>query len=263
VIAHRFALEVPADVPEALALAARHGDAARPLAGGTVLLPELGRGAARPACIIALDRCGLDTVTRSDAMLVLGACTTYRQLALAPEPGLLGSFARGVTGGAQVRNRATIGGSAAWANPSSDAPGVLTALEAVMVLRSTEGERRLPCERFFVDAFRTALLPGELLVAVEVPVRAGVRHGYRKLKFGESSWPIVTASAVVRRDGSARIALGGASAVPLAVEVERADEVADAVRAALVEPWSDVLAGGEYRRRVAPVIARRALEAAA
>ena len=260
-ISHPFALEVPAGLEEALALAGRHGADALALAGGTVLLPELGRGTARPRCVIALDRCGLTGVTRSGAALEVGARATYRDLAR--EPGLLGLFARAVTGGAQLRNRATIGGSVAWANPSSDAPGVLTALGAVVRLRSETRERRLGCQEFFQDAFRTAIEPGELLVGIEVAPEPAARHGFSKLKFGESSWPIVSASAVVRGDGSARIGIGGAAAVPFAIEVRRAEEVEEAVRAALVEPWSDVLADGEYRRRVAPVVARRALESAA
>jgi carbon-monoxide dehydrogenase medium subunit len=257
VIGHPFALFLPASVEEAVELAGRYGSDARALAGGTVLVPEMSRGAARPGVVIDLSRCGLAGVLPGG----FGALTTYRELAALP--GLLGRVARGITGGAQIRNRATAGGSACYANPASDVPAALVALEATLVLASAGGERRLPAPAFFVDAFVTAARPGELLVSIELPPLApGSRFGYEKLRFGESSWPIVTAAAIVRPGGGLRVVLGGAAAVPVAVEVGAAAELEEAIRAALVEPWSDVLAGSDYRRRVAPVMARRALGAA-
>lgn len=259
-IPHRFGLHLPASLAEATGLAAHYGSDARPLTGGTVLLPEMSRGAARPAAVIDLTRCGLAGIARRDGLVTIGAATTYRQLER--EPGLLGTFARHVTGGAQIRNRGTVGGSAAWANPSSDAPAVLLVLEAVMVLASPAGERRVPAAQFFTGPFRTALQPGELLAAIEIPEPAGTQHGYSKLKFGESSWPIVTAAALIRPDGRLRVAIGGAFPVPVAVEASDSDELVSAVASATYEPWSDVLASGDYRRRVAAVVARRAVETA-
>lgn len=256
-ISHPFAFFRPESLEEALALAAEHGADARALAGGTVLVPEMNRGALRPGAVIDLSRCGLGRAAPGR----VGALATYRELA--GLPGLLGAAAAGVTGGAQVRNRATAGGSACYGNPSSDVPAVLVALEAVLVLVSVRGERRVPAAAFFVDAFATAAQPDELLVAIDLPPGDGWRFGYRKLKFGESSWPIVTAAALVHADGRVRVVLGGAAATPVAVEPGGAGELEEAVRAALVEPWSDVLADSAYRRRVAPVVARRALEAAA
>lgn len=256
-ISHRFALFVPESVEEAVALAARYGSEARALAGGTVLVPEMNRAACRPAVVIDLSRCGVAVASPAR----FGAMATYRQLA--PLPGLLGTVARGITGGPQIRNRATAGGSACYANPSSDIPAALVALEALLVLASGHGTRRLQASAFFLDAFTTAARPGELLVSVELPALGpAVRFGYSKLKFGESSWPIVTAAAVVHPDGMLRVVLGGATAVPVAVQVSRAADLDDAVRDAIVEPWSDVLADAEYRRRVAPAVARRALDAA-
>lgn len=259
-IPHRFALHVPANLAEATELAAHYGSDARALAGGTVLLPELSRGAARPAAVIDLTRCGLSGVAHRDRLVTIGAAATYRQLER--QPGLLGTVARHVTGGAQIRNRGTVGGSAARANPSSDAPAVLLVLEAIMVLASARGERRVPATQFFTGPFKTAIEPGELLAAIEIPEVDGARQGYSKLKFGESSWPIVTAAAVVRADGRLRVAIGGASAVPVAVEAAGVDELVSAVASAPFEPWSDVLASGDYRKRVAAVVARRAVEAA-
>jgi carbon-monoxide dehydrogenase medium subunit len=258
VITHPFSLFVPGSLDEALAIASQLGGDVSPLAGGTVLVPEMNRGAMRPGVVLDLSRCGLAGVSEG----LIGALATYRQLAALP--GLVGKVARGITGGAQIRNRATAGGSACCANPSSDVPALLVALRATLVVRSAaKGERRVPSESFFVDAFQTALLPGELLVSIELPaLDPGSRAGYAKLKFGESSWPIVTALAVLGPRGRARVVLGGAAAVPLAVEVGTAEEAAQAVSEALADPWSDVLASADYRRKVAPVMARRAMEAA-
>lgn len=256
-ISHPFALFVPGSVEEAVGLAARYGSEARALAGGTVLVPEMNCGTCRPGVVIDLSRCGLANATSAG----FGAMATYRQLTALP--GLLGRVARGITGGPQIRNRATAGGSACHANPSSDVPAVLVALKATLVLASDAGERRLSAAEFFLDAFTTAVQPGELLVSVELPALGPeVRFGYSKLKFGESSWPILTAIAIVGPGDMLRVVLGAAAAVPVAVEVSRASDLDDAVRGALVEPWSDVLASSEYRRRVAPGVARRALEAA-
>jgi len=258
VIAHAFSLFVPDSLDEALAIAAQFGDGVSPLAGGTVLVPEMNRGVMRPGVVLDLSHCGLAEMSEG----LVGALATYRQLAALP--GLVGNVARGITGGAQIRNRATAGGSACWANPSSDVPALLVALRATLVMRSAaNGERRVPAESFFVDAFQTALLPGELLVSIELPaLDPGSRAGYAKLRFGESSWPIVTALAVLDPHGRARVVLGGAAAVPLAVEAGTAEEAAQAVSDALTEPWSDVLASADYRRKVAPVMAARAIEAA-
>ena len=114
-ITHPFALYVPADLDEALEILGHHGQAARPLGGGTVLLPEMSRGTILPEAVVDLSRCGLDAVRREEGYLSVGATATYRQLER--EEGLLGMFAQAITGGPQIRNRATIGGSVAWANP--------------------------------------------------------------------------------------------------------------------------------------------------
>lgn len=249
----------------------RHGDAARPVAGGTVLLPELSHAHLAPSAVVDLSRAGLGAVRPDGDGVVIGATATYRQLeraaaATAPCRTLawVASVAHGVTGGPQIRNRGTIGGSAAYANPSSDAPALLVALEAVLTVASVRGCRSLGAAEFFAGPFATALAADELLVSVAVPAREpGTRFGYEKLKFGESSSPIVTAAALLREDGSVRVALGGCHVIPAVVEVRDLVDVADAVAALTVDRWSDVLADAAYRGRVAPVVARRAVEVAA
>jgi aerobic carbon-monoxide dehydrogenase medium subunit len=266
-----FALQLPRSLEEALSFLGRHGDAARPLAGGTVLLPDLSHARLAPSAVVDLSRAGLGTVGRDGDGLVIGSTATYRQLeraaaATSPSRTLawVASVARDVTGGPQIRNRGTIGGSAAYANPSSDVPALLVALEAVMTVASVRGRRSLAAAEFFAGPFATALAADELLVSIAVPAQApDTRFGYEKLKFGESSWPIVTAAALLREDGSARVALGGSHVVPAVVEVRERGEVAEALSTLAVERWSDVLADAAYRSRVAPVVARRALERAA
>jgi aerobic carbon-monoxide dehydrogenase medium subunit len=266
-ISYSFEIETPRSLDEAVDCMSRHGEAARALAGGTVLIPEMAHARIAPKAVVDLSRAGLGGVRADGNDVVLGATTTYRQLATAsatadPPPAIawLGTVARGITGGAQIRNRGTIGGSATFANPSSDIPAVLVALDAAMVTVSPHRERELPARSFFLDAFRTCLQEDELLTSIRIPaLPAGTRFGYEKLKFGESSWPIVTAAVVANSDGALRIGLGGVCPVPIAVDLDDSADVAEAVLAAVADPWSDVLADGTYRRTVAPVIAGRAL----
>jgi carbon-monoxide dehydrogenase medium subunit len=264
---HAFDLEMPRSLDEALDCLRRHGSESRALAGGTVLLPEIAHSRVTPSVVIDLSHAELDGIKAHPGGAVIGAMTTYRQLAVAPSTApssralsWLSAVARGITGGAQIRNRGTLGGSAAYANPSSDIPAVLVALGAVLTAASAHGERELRAEELFADAFRTRLSDDELLVSIRVPEPApGARFGYEKLKFGESSWPIATAAAVVSPSGSVRLGLGGCCAVPVALELSDAEHVADAVDSATSDSWSDVLADGAYRRGVAPVVAQRAL----
>jgi len=224
-----------------------------------------------PSVVVDLSRLELDRIRLEEGNVVLGATTTYRHLVLAsreetaqPLLSWLGAVASGITGGAQIRNRGTVGGSAAFSNPSSDVPALLVALDAELSSTSSHGSRSQRAEDFFSDAFTTSLHDEDLLVSIRIPAgEDGTSFGYEKLKFGESSWPIVTAAAVVRPSGSARVAVGGCCPVPIAVEVDRAADVAEAIATSITEPWSDVLADGTYRRRVAPVVAGRAANRAA
>ncbi|MFE2756229.1 FAD binding domain-containing protein [Actinosynnema sp. NPDC059335] len=231
------------------------------IGGGTMLVPDLTHGKVRPRVLVDLSRAGLAGVTAADDGVVVGAMTTYADLAAADLP-LLPRVARGITGGPQIRHRGTAGGSACYANPASDVPACLVALKARMRLASARGGREVEAGEFFTDGFRTAREPDEVLTAFTVP-RTDAAIGYLKFKLAESSWPIVTAAALVG-PAVVRVAIGGAAATPVVVEVGReswADAHREAVWAALdaARPWSDVLADAAYRRRVAPVIADRAV----
>jgi carbon-monoxide dehydrogenase medium subunit len=270
----------PGDLDEAAALLAAHGERAAVVGGGTVLVPSLTRGERDLDHVVDLRRLGLDELSGTDQELRIGASVSYADVLSAPPfPGaaqLLQVAAGGITGGPQIRNQGTVCGSASYANPSSDMPGVLVALGARMHLHGPEGGRTLPAGEFFVDAFRVAARRGELLVAVSVPTRPD-RIGYYKFKLAEGSWPIATASAVLPDpDGSltgATVTLGAVSAVPLRLDLAPlldgngdlavpAAEVDGWVAAQVPEPWDDELAPGDYRRTVAGVVLRRALQRA-
>lgn len=260
-ITRNFAYHAPADLGGVTAALAG-GDAVI-VGGGTMVVPDMTHGRTTPGVVVDLSRAGLSGLfPAAGGEVVVGATTTYTQLLrggdLAP---LLRRVAGGVTGGPQIRNKGTVGGSACYANPSSEVPAALVALGARMRLASARGVREVAAADFFTGAFTTDRRPDEVLAAVVLPSPDGPAFGYHKLKFSESSWPIATA-ACVRGPGGWRVALGGVAATPLLVTLESADprHVRAEVARVLTEPWSDVLADGDYRRRVAPVVALRAIK---
>jgi CO/xanthine dehydrogenase FAD-binding subunit len=253
--------------------------------GGTLVYPRLAREVPGPRRLVDLARLpGIDRLVRhDDGTTTIGAGVTYAALRSPDGPPLLRTLAGGITGGPQIRNQATLGGAACYANPSSDAPGALVALDATVVLAAAGRERRLPAADFFRGPFDTALEAGELLVAVEVPPSAaGGAWGYAKLKHGGSGWPVATASAHLTRGPdralvAARVTIGAAAAVPVSVELPPelvaelsgtgtsrplATALRDLVDAAAPRWWSDEQADATYRHRVAPTVAARALDRA-
>lgn len=255
------------------------GTAARVLAGGTWVLPEMSRAESRPDRLVDLRRAGLGGVTATADGLVVGAMCTYSELLASPDVArhapLLRTMAGGITGGWALRSQATVGGSAVSARPQSDVPGALVACGALARVTGPDGERTFPVAGLFAGAMRSSLGPGELLTGFSVPSAAGAGSGYVKLKRGGSSWPIATAAALVRLDGDGvcrqvTLVLGAVTATPLRVDVAAAlvgtvpgdDAVREAAQlagAAVDEPWDDLLAPGSYRAAVAAPIARRAL----
>ena len=226
---------------------------------------------------------GLGSITAlADGGLRVGAMCTYRDLLGSRETAarapLLALMAAQITGGATIRNQATLGGSLIAARPQSDAPAVAVAARAVGLVAGPGGERRIPAHELFAGAMRSSLAPSEILCALELPA-AAAGNGYQKLKLTAGSWPIATAAACMELDEegrccSATLTLGAVSATPLQVAVEPAllgrTPTAPALRAAaalaaraVTAPWSDALAPGSYRAAVAAPLAHRALAAAA
>jgi carbon-monoxide dehydrogenase medium subunit len=276
VIRTNLRYHAPATVDEACRILAG-SEAGAVIGGGTMLVPRMTRGERSVLDAVHLRNLGLETIEQRDDTVEIGAGVTYTQILEAPAgavPQVLTTMARGITGGAQIRNQGTLAGSAAYANPSSDVPAVLVALDAAFEVHGVHGHRTVPATEFFRGAFQTALQPDEILTRISMR-RDGVRAGYAKLKLSESSWPIVTAAAVAspRPDGAwdHRLVIGGASATPVVVpaevlanagsdlDAEGAGRVRQAVQDAVVEPWSDELAPGSYRRQVSGAIALRAI----
>jgi aerobic carbon-monoxide dehydrogenase medium subunit len=254
----------PASVGEAAGILAAEGPGAAVLGGGTMLVPLLVRRQLAVSHVVDLCDLGLEGIGVSGDGVEIGARVSYADVIesadLAAAAPLLPRMAAGITGGAQIRNQGTIGGSACYANPASDVPACLVALDATMRLEGPAGARDVAAADFFVDAFASARTADELLVSLAIPRRSAA-YGYAKLKLSESSWPIATAVAVRRPDGGATLTVGGVRSRPLQVELEPdtgADDFDELIGPALDESWADVLADGEYRKAVAPAVARRA-----
>lgn len=263
-------VSVPRSLDEAMSLLNAAGSDGLVVGGGTWVVPEMTRGQRSPGHVIELRRAGLDSIALEGTELVIGAACTYDDLhqssLVRRHAPVLADCAAGITGGTQIRAWGTIGGSACYARPASDVPGLLVGLDATLRVRGPSGDRHIRASDFFQAASETALNADEILteVRVRVPVDRPLRAGYYKLKFCASSWPIATATAVEDGEGI-RLALGGVCALPVTVTVPNTsltrDGLTDAINLAVSEPWTDVLADGMYRRDVAPVVAARAITA--
>jgi aerobic carbon-monoxide dehydrogenase medium subunit len=271
-----------ASLQEAHTLVARH-PGAKLLAGGHSLLPLLKLRLAQPEALIDIGRVPeLKGIAASRGELRIGALTTHAEIATsaavrAAAPAL--AEAAGLVGDPAVRNRGTIGGNIAHADPASDLPTVLVALGAQVIAAGPSGERTIPAGEFFLGLMTTALGEGEILAAVVVPAApAGQGQAYAKFAHPASRYAVVGAAAAITLAGGkvtvAQVAVGGL--VPAAVRaasVERAlvgtsgDAAAIAAAAAAVgadlhDVTGDLFASAEYRSQVVPVYVRRALAAA-
>jgi len=278
-----FEYHAPKTLEEALRLMERHGDEAKLLAGGHSLLPLMKLRLAMPRYVVDLGRLkGLSYVREENGRIAIGALTTHAEIArsglLRAKCPLLAETAAEI-GDVQVRNRGTLGGSLAHADPAADYPAALLALDAEIVVASTADARTIAARDFFVDMMTTQLRPGEILTQVRVPPR-GSRTGsaYAKLHQPASGFAIVGVAVRLtlgKGNNIEQVAVGvtGLGPKPFrAAAVERAlagkaaspKLIADAARHAAdgVEPLSDLHASRDYRREMAVVFARRALDRA-
>ena len=199
-----FEHAAPADISEALALLARDG--AKPLSGGQSLAPTMNLRLVRPALLVDVKRLpGLRGFTEHAGHLRLGAATTHAEIEDGAVPdvtnGLMRHVAHGIAYRA-VRNRGTLGGSLAHADPAADWPSVMAALNATIIALGAEGERRIAANAFMLAPFTTALKPGEIILAAEIPrLPPGTRWGYCKInrKIGEFAKAIGIAIETPRR----------------------------------------------------------------
>ena len=261
------------DTPEQVSeLLGEHGEAAAVLGGGTWLLPLMHRGERTHDHVVDLKGLGLEPIAAADGGFTLAATATYEDVLahaqLCEAVPLLGLMAGGVTGGRQLRNQATLAGSACYQNPSSEVPAVLVALGATLRVHGPTEARDVPATAFFVGAFRTALREGEFVHSISVPA-TGRDAGYVKLKLAAGGWPLATAAAWRdRASGRAAVVLGAVQACPVEVDLTDlldngsvdGDALRERVAATVTDPYGDLQADGAYRRRVAGPVALRAVQ---
>ncbi len=252
---------------EALDLAAEHGDDAKFLAGGHSLLPLMKLRLAAPEVIIDLGGLhDLSYVTDQGSYVAVGALTRHHDVEhselLGREVPLL-AHAAGQVGDPQIRHRGTIGGSIAHADPASDLPAVLLALDATLVARGADGSREIGIGEFFQGLFETALEPDELLTEIRVPVPAPGAAGWSFQKFTKRAidWAIV--GVVVQGSAVALVNMAGTPVRAAGVEAALAAGATPAEGAAHAaegtSPADDINASPAYREHLARVLVERAL----
>jgi aerobic carbon-monoxide dehydrogenase medium subunit len=265
VIPSSFTYKRAGSADEALDLASEYGEDAKFLAGGHSLLPLMKLRLAAPEVIIDLGGLrDLSYITDQGSHVAIGALTRHHDVEhselLARSVPLL-AYAAGQVGDPQIRHRGTIGGSVAHADPASDLPAVLLALNATVVARGAAGEREIPVGEFFRDFFETALEPGELLAEIRVPKPATGAWSFQKFTQRAIDWAIVGCAV---QDG--QVALVNMGATPLratAVESALAGGAAPADAAAHAAEGTnaadDIRATRAYREHLARVLVSRAL----
>ncbi len=271
----------PGSVAEASRMVADLGEDCRVIAGGTALMLAMRQRMLTPGHLVSLGRLQQLRGIRADerGWLRIGALTLHTEVAASPlvqsQWPMLASMAARVAN-PQVRNQGTLGGNLCYADPATDPPGCLMALDAQVVLSGSRGERVLPMTEFLVDYYTTALAPEELLTEIRVPpLPAGTTGLYtRHLRTAADHRPLVSVALVARSQGAvcgaARLVVGASTPIP--TRVPRAEaflvgktvtpEIAAQVAAIVtadITPVSDARGDADYRRDMVGVVARRSI----
>jgi carbon-monoxide dehydrogenase medium subunit len=275
-----FEYEVAESVDHAIELLGQYGEDARLLAGGHSLIPLMRLRLAAPTALINLGRRDELRYVRDEGdHLAIGALTRHRELyhneLVNEHCGILG-YTAGLLGDPSVQHRGTIGGTLAHGDPAGDMPSVMCALEGELLVKGPEGERTVGALDFFKDYLFTDLEPQEAITEVRVPkLGPNVGWSYKKFSRRSQDWAIVGVAAVVEEDNgsisSARIGLTSMGSTPIrasaaeqALSGASADGVAEAAEFADegTSPTSDDAASAEFRRHLARIWTRRAVEEA-
>lgn len=278
-----FGYERPASLPEVFALLESHGDNARLLAGGQTLLATLNMRLSEPALLVDIN--GIEELkgisVRGDRLRI-GALSRHTEIEDSPlvaQHAPLLKMAVPHIAHRAIRNMGTFGGSLAYADPAAEWPACVLALEAEMLVRGPAGERRIPAADFFVDILTTALEPGELLVACEIPLRQpGWHFAFDELARRHGDYAIAGLAVALQRNGNAvsqaRLSFLGLTGTPFrarateALLAGRALDAAtlDAAAASLAaelqgenEPMGDLTNSPATKRHLATVLLRRLL----
>jgi carbon-monoxide dehydrogenase medium subunit len=273
-----FDYEAPESLEEAIRMLHENGEDAKLLAGGHSLLPLMKLRLAAPTILVDLRKLpGLHGIQQSDGGWRIGPMTRHADLENTNELGVV-ARAASLIADQQVRNRGTIGGSIAHGDPASDLPTVLLALDGEVTARGPDGERTIAAADLFQDYLTTALAHDEVITEVRLPDASSYGFGYQKFTRRAEDWAMVGVCALVSRapDGTCddvRIGLTQMGATPLrasaAEEALRGSNLDDAAIAGAAEhaadgtdPPGDLNATPDYKRHLARVLTRRALEEA-
>lgn len=279
-----FDYAAPGTVAEAVSLLAAHEGEAKALAGGQSLMPLLAMRLARPGMLVDLNRIAeLDYVREVDGALAIGAMTRKRTVELSPlvrtrQP--LFHAATVLIGHPQIRNRGTVGGSLAQADPAAEYPAAAVALDAEVRTVGPKGARTIAAGDFFVTYLTTALEPAEIVTELRLPAMAE-HGGWSFLEISRRHGDFAMTGAAVTlalssgRAEKARIVLFGVAPIPYRARAAEDlllgekpsdglfERAAEAASGGIEEPLSDIHASAEYRRHLARVMTRRALVEAA
>jgi aerobic carbon-monoxide dehydrogenase medium subunit len=282
-IAQKFDYIVPASLGDAVNLLQKHGHRAKILAGGHSLIPMMKLRLAAPELLIDIGRIPeLSYVKEESGKIRIGALTTHHLIqtseliqrrlpALADAAGLIGDI--------QVRNKGTIGGSIAHADPAADYPASILALDATIVTLGPKGERMIPSSKFFVDMMTTALEPNEIVREIQIATKSGkTGSAYLKMAQKASGFAICGVAAVVELDPAGALANVGIGITGVASRAFRASKTEAALRGQKPSPdilkgacekasdgviaLEDIHASADYRLDLARIYARRAIQAA-
>jgi carbon-monoxide dehydrogenase medium subunit len=278
VITAPFDYEAPESLEEAIRMLHENGEDAKLLAGGHSLLPLMKMRLATPTILVDLRKIpGLHGIQQENGGWRIGPMTRHADLQDATELGVV-ARAASLIADQQVRNRGTIGGSLAHGDPASDLPAVLLALDGEITARGPNGERSIAAADLFQDYLTTTLAHDEVITDVRLPGLDGYGFGYQKFARRAEDWAMVGVCALVSRaaDGTCddvRIGLTHMGSTPLragaAENSLRGGQLDDGSIAAAAEqaaegtdPPGDLNATPEYKRHLARVLTRRALEEA-
>lgn len=272
-----FQYAAPTSLQEAIALLAQHPDA-KILAGGHSLLPAMRIRLMDADMLIDIGKIAELKGVHADGNVSIGAMTTYHDLQTSAEINqrlqVLAECASHV-GDPAVRNRGTIGGSLAHADPAADMPAVILALGATLKLVGPNGERAVAADDFFVDMLQTAVEPGEILTEIQIPPMPA-NHGaaYEKFKHPASGYAVVGVAAMVHKGSDGNVAECRIAVTGAGPKVQRATAAEESMRAG-ADPTAaankaadgldfigDVYASEEYRANLVRVLCKRALQKA-
>lgn len=273
----------PTNLDGLLAALAQDSDGVKILAGGQSLVPMMNLRIVAPKRLIDINRIGgLDHIRVDSDRLVIGALARHSDILASSVvkrhmPIIVAAYRQ--VAHRPIRNRGTIGGNLAHADPASELPAVMLALDAEMVLRSQTGERRVPAESFFLGTFETAMRSDELLTEIRIPLaRPGRRWGFEEMSQRQGDYALVAVAATFDLDGGVcariRLAYSGVSAHALRIPDaeaaltgrtpdEGAFQEAARIAAEAVNPIEDLHADAAYRRDLVRSLTRRTLIAAA